>query len=155
MGLATILARRSLLQRPGRTLFSILGIAVGIATVVGIFTLDHNTLIMRSQEDDPEWQAEIEVSPSAGVTKPREDLTKVAGVSDVTAAFQAQASLWTDETEGERRCVGGDRGAGAAGLASCCCPAAMAPDAAAGSDRHAWREQGLVVARASLSAALL
>ena len=83
MGLAAILARRSLLQRPGRTLFSILGIAVGIATVVGIFTLDHNTLILRAHSDDPDWQAEIQVSPSEGVKNPRAELQDVVGVSDV------------------------------------------------------------------------
>ncbi|MCY3004046.1 MAG: hypothetical protein NTV21_19795, partial [Planctomycetota bacterium] len=83
MGLAAILARRSLFQRPGRTLFSILGIAVGIATVVGIFTLDHNTLILRSHSDDPDWQAEIQVAPSAQVKKPREELEQVKGVAQV------------------------------------------------------------------------
>ncbi len=99
MGLAAILARRSLFQRPGRTLFSILGIAVGIATVVGIFTLDHNTLILRSHSDDPDWQAEIQVAPSAQVKKPREELEQVKGVADVTAAFQSQATLWSTSAE--------------------------------------------------------
>ena len=99
MGLAAILARRSLLQRPGRTLFSILGIAVGIATVVGIFTLDHNTLILRAHSDDPDWQAEIQVSPSEGVKNPREELRHVVGVSDVSSVFQSQASLWPDGGE--------------------------------------------------------
>ncbi len=99
MGLAAILTRRSLLQRPGRTLFSILGIAVGIATVVGIFTLDHNTLILRAHSDDPDWQAEIQVSPSEGVKNPREELQHVVGVSDVSSVFQSQASLWPDGGE--------------------------------------------------------
>ena len=99
MGLAATLARRSLLQRPGRTLFSILGIAVGIATVVGIFTLDHNTLILRAHSDDPDWQAEIQVSPSEGVKNPREELQHVVGVSDVSSVFQSQASLWPDGGE--------------------------------------------------------
>lgn len=100
MGLAAILARRSLFQRPGRTLFSILGIAVGIATVVGIFTLDHNTLIVRTHSDDPDWRAEIEVSPSASVKSPREELAKVPGVVDVSTAFQSQASVWMGGAEG-------------------------------------------------------
>jgi putative ABC transport system permease protein len=99
MGLAAILARQSLLQRPGRTLFSILGIAVGIATVVGIFTLDHNTLILRAHSDDPDWQAEIQVSPSQAVKNPREELQHVVGVTDVSAVFQSQASLWLDGGE--------------------------------------------------------
>ena len=40
MGFATLLARMGLTRRLSRTIFSILGIAVGIATVVGIFTLE-------------------------------------------------------------------------------------------------------------------
>ena len=36
MGLSLTLARRGLLSRPGRTLFSVLGIALGVATVVGV-----------------------------------------------------------------------------------------------------------------------
>ena len=60
MGLASTLARRSLLQRPARTLFSILGIAVGVATVVGVFTLDHNTIqgLQRRYEgpDSADWR---------------------------------------------------------------------------------------------------
>lgn len=94
MGLAATIARRSLFQRPGRTLFSILGIAVGIATVVGIFTLDHNTLRVRSHSDDPDWRAEIEVSPSKALQNPRAALSAVSGVTDVSAAFQSQASFW-------------------------------------------------------------
>ena len=45
MGLAITVARRSLLQRPGRTLFSLAGIALGIATVVAVVVLDHNTIV--------------------------------------------------------------------------------------------------------------
>ena len=44
MGLTITIARGGLLQRPGRTLFSILGIGLGIATVVGVITLDHTTI---------------------------------------------------------------------------------------------------------------
>jgi putative ABC transport system permease protein len=100
MGLAATIAQRSLLRRPGRTLFSVAGIALGIATVVAIFTLDHNTLIVRSHSDDPDWRAEIEVSPSARVANPRQALANVPGVIGVTAAFQSQASLWTPGEEG-------------------------------------------------------
>ncbi len=103
MGLAATIARRSLLQRPGRTLFSILGIAVGIATVVGIFTLDHNTLRVRSHSDDPDWRAEIEVSPSRAVKDARKELTAVKGVADVSAAFQSQAALWAGESIGGKQ----------------------------------------------------
>ena len=44
MGLASLIARRSVVRRPGRSLFSILGVALGVATVVGVVTLDHATI---------------------------------------------------------------------------------------------------------------
>ena len=74
MGLVTTVARRSLLQRPGRTLFSILGVAVGIATVVAIFTLDHNTILSRTMPGNEEWRADIEAhcrTQVAGYKPPR------------------------------------------------------------------------------------
>ena len=93
MGLVGTLARRSLLQRPARTLLAIAGIAVGVATVVGIFTLDHNTLLGRARSADPDWKAEIEVSPSAAVTDPQAELLAVPGVANATAAFQNEVIL--------------------------------------------------------------
>jgi len=91
MGLATTIALRSLRQKPGRTLFSVAGIAVGIATVVGIFTLDHNTILGRTRGAEPEWEAEIEVRPSKGVEHPEEALRTMPGILGVTAAFQKGA----------------------------------------------------------------
>lgn len=93
MGFATLLARKGLTRRLSRTVFSILGIAVGIATVVGIFTLDHNTIVGRSKLADSGWQAEIEVSPSAAVSDPSAELSRVPGVSSFTAAFQNEVVL--------------------------------------------------------------
>jgi len=93
MALAAELARRSLTRHPARTLLSVLGIALGIATVVAIFTLDHNTLLGRARSADPDWQAEIEVSPSAAVEKPRAELEELPGVARIVAAFQTEATL--------------------------------------------------------------
>jgi putative ABC transport system permease protein len=93
MALVATIARRSLLQRPARTLFSVLGIGVGIATVVTIFTLDHNTLVGRARSQDPDWRAEIEVSPSAAVRDPRAELAGVPGILDAAAAFQNEVIL--------------------------------------------------------------
>ncbi len=45
MKLILLLAWRHLAFRPGKTLASVLGIAVGIATVVSVMTIDHNTLL--------------------------------------------------------------------------------------------------------------
>lgn len=95
MGLAFGIARRSLLQRPGRTLFSVLGIALGIATVVGIFTLDHNTVLGRSLNVERGWQAEISIrSPERG-GNPRQELAEKPGVKDVVAAFQNDVRVIT------------------------------------------------------------
>ncbi|HTF90349.1 MAG TPA: FtsX-like permease family protein, partial [Planctomycetota bacterium] len=93
MGFALLLARKNLTRKFSRTLFSILGIAVGIATVVGIFTLDHNTIVGRSKLADPDWRAEIEVSPSAAVGDPSAALAKVPGVTAFAAAFQNEIVL--------------------------------------------------------------
>ncbi len=95
MGLATTIALRSLRQKPGRTFFSVAGIAVGIATVVGIFTLDHNTLLGRMRGAEPEWEAEIEVSPGRELENPRQQLEQLPGILGVTAAFQKAAWLRT------------------------------------------------------------
>ena len=91
MGLATTIALRSLRQKPGRTIFSVAGIAIGIATVVGIFTLDHNTLLGRTRGAEPEWEAEIEVSPGRKMENPRQELEALPGILGVTAAFQKAA----------------------------------------------------------------
>ncbi|MEO2093358.1 MAG: hypothetical protein ABGY71_04760, partial [bacterium] len=97
MGLAFTLARRSLVQRPARTLFSILGIAVGIATVVGVYTLDYNTIQGLQKRyagpDSAEWSPEIEVSPGPGVKDPRGTLEKLEGVAGAAAFFQNEVVL--------------------------------------------------------------
>jgi len=95
MKLARILASRSLLQRPARTIFSILGIAMGIATVVTVYTLDHNTirgLRERFQSDDG-WSPEFEVSPAPGVENPSGALHAIAGIAEATAYFQGEVVL--------------------------------------------------------------
>lgn len=99
MGLATTLARRSLLQRPGRTLFSVLGVAVGIGTVVAVFTLDHVTLLQRAFKGGG-FRAEMEVRPSEGVADPRARLMQTPGVRDVAANFQHDV-LFYPELPGE------------------------------------------------------
>ena len=100
MGLTATLVRRSLLGRPGRTFFSVLGVAVGIATVVAIFTLDHITLLSRSSERQTEWKADLEVRPGTDVEDPRGDLSSLPGVDGVSAVFQKDALLSTPERAG-------------------------------------------------------
>lgn len=93
MSLATTIAGRSLRQRPARTLFSILGIALGIATVVGVFTLDHNTVLGLSLPGSQDWRPALEVRPADGVTDARGELSRTAGVAGVSAVFQNEVSL--------------------------------------------------------------
>lgn len=93
MGIALTVARRGLLSRPGRTLFSLLGIALGIATVVGVFTLDHNTVEGLKLRYVTDWSADLEVSAHAEVQNPRTQLVQVPGVAAATAFFQQEAVL--------------------------------------------------------------
>ena len=99
MGLATTLCRRSLSQRPGRTLFSILGIAVGIATVVGVFTLDHNTIAGLRLPHDERWRPELEVRPAEEVVDPRGELRSIEGVAGASAFFQSRVEVHVTAAE--------------------------------------------------------
>ena len=89
MGLATTVARRSLLQRPGRTLFSLAGIALGIATVVAVVVLDHNTIVGLTGPLRAAGSPDIELRAVDGVT----ELDEIEGVSLATRYFQADASV--------------------------------------------------------------
>lgn len=112
MGLALTVARRSLLSRPGRTLFSLLGIALGIATVVGVFTLDHNTVEGLKLRFVSDWSADLEVSAHADVPDPRAELNQVPGVAASTAFFQQEAVLRRADAEPAARGGRGGRGQG-------------------------------------------
>ena len=93
MGLVRTIAKRSLLRRPGRTLFSIAGVAIGIVTVVGVFTLDHNTVVGMSMRGADHWSPALEVRPGRGVASPQEDLGATPGVAAVTPAFMNQVAV--------------------------------------------------------------
>jgi putative ABC transport system permease protein len=82
------IAGQSLCQRPARTLFSVLGIAVGIATVVGVFTLDHNTVLGLSIRNPGDWKPAIEVRPAQDVTDPEGELVSMPGVLGATEFLQ-------------------------------------------------------------------
>jgi hypothetical protein len=79
MSLVTKIAGRSLRQRPARTLFSILGVALGIAIAVGVFTLDYNTVLGLSLPGLNDWKPELEVRPGQGVGDPHESLQATPG----------------------------------------------------------------------------
>ncbi len=93
MALARIIARKSLLGRPGRTLFSILGVAVGIATVVAVFTLDHVTILSRTRFIEKGWGGDLEVRPSESVDDPTSELLELEGVAGVAAFFRNEVHV--------------------------------------------------------------
>ena len=100
MGLVRTIAKRSLLRRPGRTLFSIAGVAIGIVTVVGVFTLDHNTVVGMTLRGADHWSPALEVRPGRDVADPRAELAATPGVAGVSAIFQNQASVRVLGAEG-------------------------------------------------------
>lgn len=91
MGLASIIARRSLLQRPARTVFSVLGIALGIATVVSVVTLDHNTMVGYAMPRQVADMPDIELTAAGGVVGSSEQLAELEGVSLASKFFQNDA----------------------------------------------------------------
>ncbi len=91
MGFASRLARRNLRQRAGRTIFSVLGIAVGIATVVGVFTLDHNTVEGMRLRYSTDWRPDLELRAGEDVDDPAGVLADTAGVAQSAAMFQNEA----------------------------------------------------------------
>ena len=98
MHLALTLARRSLSTHPGRALFSILGVAVGIATAVAVFTLDHVTVLSRTRRLDPGFGADLEVraardAAGSELEDPKSRLLALEGVAGVAAFFQNDVRL--------------------------------------------------------------
>lgn len=101
MKLVLLLAWRGLVHKPGKTIASVLGIALGIATVVSVLVIDHNTL--RTQElsrpkADPEADLLIQPELRAAdmVNTVREDLLAEPLLRGVTAFANASMSLRID-----------------------------------------------------------
>ncbi len=88
MGLSLTIARRSLLQRPGRTLFSILGVALGVATVVGVVTLDHATIEGYARPRQAKDRPDIELTAANAEGATTEALTGFEGISAASKFFQ-------------------------------------------------------------------
>jgi putative ABC transport system permease protein len=115
MGLALTLARRSLAAHPGRALFSVLGVAVGIATAVAVFTLDHATVLSRARKLDPGSGADFEVRPSAELDDPKSRLLALEGVAGVAAFFQNDVRVRAAQGGGDElrvRLIALEEGAG-------------------------------------------
>ncbi len=109
MGLATIIAWSSLKRRPARTLFAVLGVALGIAIVVAIFTVDHNTLLHSRPDRDTSWTADLQVRPNRSVEQPLEALRGIEGVAGATEVLQADARLFVAGAEGPAAAGGGGK----------------------------------------------
>lgn len=93
MGLASIIARRSVTRRPGRTLFSILGVALGVATVVGVVTLDHATIEGYARPRQAQDRPDIELTAAGGIVGTSEALENLEGISAASRFFQNEATL--------------------------------------------------------------
>ncbi|HPF13297.1 MAG TPA: ABC transporter permease, partial [Planctomycetota bacterium] len=92
MGLATYLAGRSLKVRPGRTLLSILGIALGVAIATGVLVLDHNTVEgMRRRKANDALPDLMLRAPAGGASI--EQLRHTDGVSLAIEGFQESAQI--------------------------------------------------------------
>jgi len=91
MGLATTIARRSLLQRLGRTFFSVLGIALGVATVVSVVTLDHNTMVGYALPRQVADMPDIELTAAGAIEGTSEALSGLEGISLAARFFQNDA----------------------------------------------------------------
>lgn len=103
MGLALTTARHSLWKRPGRTLFSVLGIAVGIGTVVGVFTLDHNTVAgLRLRHAAPTWQPDLDVRAVADMPDALGTLEGTDGIARAAAYFQNEVTVAALSRDGDR-----------------------------------------------------
>jgi len=100
MRLARTLAWRGLSSRPGRTLFSTLGIALGVATVVGVIVLDFNTIIGLSGPAADRAVPDIQLRLPRGQTD-REELYDVEGVSLMARYFQNDAAVRAEPLSSE------------------------------------------------------
>ncbi len=107
MGLTRTLVQASLFRKPGRTLFSILGIALGIATVVGVYTLDHNTIVGLSKRPDRDWRPALEVNPGRDAATAEDRLRKLKGISDICRIFQNDVEVSVEGLEEPNAGAGG------------------------------------------------
>jgi|LakMenEpi03Aug12_release.lakeMendotaPanAssembly.Ray.scaffolds.fasta_scaffold33036_4 putative ABC transport system permease protein len=105
MGLATSLALRSLMRRRARTLFSVLGIALGIATTVVVFVLDHNTILGLSARGGQEWTPGLEVRPARGVADVASELATTPGVAGFSRFFQTDVDFASTKAPQTRRAL--------------------------------------------------
>ena len=95
MRLEFLFARTSFLRKPARVLFSVLGVAMGIAAVVSIFTVDHNTLLHLQPElaSEGDFSADVVVRPADGEGDPTALLLEQDGILEATRVMRAEVVL--------------------------------------------------------------
>jgi energy-coupling factor transporter ATP-binding protein EcfA2 len=93
MGPAEIVAWASLRRRPARTLFAVLGVALGIAVVVAVRVVDYTSIQHARPDRAGGWRADLEVRPSRGVADPAAELAAQEGVLRYTAVLQGEAEV--------------------------------------------------------------
>ena len=94
MGLASLITRRSILRRPGRTVFTILGVALGVATVVGVVTLDHATIEGYARPRQASARPDIELTPAGGIVGTSDAIEDLEGVSVASKFFKNEAVVY-------------------------------------------------------------
>ncbi len=97
MGFVSTVIHGSLRRRPGRTLFSIFGVAIGIAIVIAIYTVDFNTVQSAKAShtrNQDSWEADLEVQPVDDLGDPAEELAGIPGVRRSTAVFKSAVEVF-------------------------------------------------------------
>jgi len=106
MRLLVKLAWRNLSFRPGKTVASVLGIAVGIATVVSVLTVDHNTLLTQARLRAPtEPESDLVLQPVPGAFSSYEEMADALRVEPDLRGIAgfARATFTLVSKEDERR----------------------------------------------------
>jgi putative ABC transport system permease protein len=112
MRLQFLLAATSLVRKPARALFSVLGVAMGIAAVVAIFTVDHNT-ILHLQPDvatEGNYSADLVVRPTGDAIDPSAALLEQPGILEATRVKRAEIVVRVGAVEVPARLVALDLG---------------------------------------------
>lgn len=95
MRLQALIASTAVVRRPSRALFSVLGVAMGIAAVVSIFTVDHNTVLhlQPTIATAGDYAADLVVRPSGDVPDPRGELLEQPGILEATRVARAEVEV--------------------------------------------------------------
>ncbi len=113
MAFAGRLARIDLVRSPAKSLFAALGIAIGVAVVVAIFTVDHNTVLSEQLRRNPDYaRLDLEVFPGKAAGDRMRTLENLPGVARVGEHRKREAVLRLGErTIGPTLVIGMDAGA--------------------------------------------